>query len=123
MIMVLGGIVTYGITNFSQNNKVNQGTENSPDNFAYNRAYDLASSMADILLKRISDDATDIGNARATEDFLGRKAAYIVEETFIEDDNLFEIKVTTKSEDVTTIFTTYICPETKRKERINVRYE
>jgi hypothetical protein len=46
MIMVLGGMITYGITSFSQNNKINQDTQNSLDNFTYNHANDIASSVS-----------------------------------------------------------------------------
>jgi len=122
-ILILGGIVTYGISNISQDSKVNQNTQNSVDKFAYDRAHDIASSVADILLMRISEDATYGVNTPAAEDFSGGKVTYIVEDTFFENDNLIEIKVTTKSKDVTTIITTNINRETRRKERINVKYE
>jgi len=123
MIMVLGGMITNGITSFSQNNNVNQDTQNYLDDFTYNHANDIASSVADILLTRLSEDPTYEDKAQATDDFFGGTATYIVEETFLEDDNLIEIKVTSKSNGVTTIITTDINRETKRKERINVRYE
>jgi hypothetical protein len=77
----------------------------------------------EILLSRLSEDPAYEDNVQATDIFIGGTATYIVEETFIEDDNLIEIKVTSKSNGVTTIITTDINRETKRKERINVRYE
>jgi hypothetical protein len=71
---------------------------------------------------RISEDATYGVNTQSAEDFLSGKVIYIVEDTFSEDNNLIEIKVTAKSKDVTTIITTDINRETRRKERINVKY-
>ena len=58
MIIILGGIVTYGISNNSRNSAVNRGAQNSADNLADSRANDIARSMADILFMRLSDDAT-----------------------------------------------------------------
>ena len=51
MIVVLGGMVTYSISNINQNSTMNQGTQNSVDNFIYNCAQDIAGSMTDILGK------------------------------------------------------------------------
>ena len=92
------------------------------DNFAYNRARDIASSVSEILLMRIEEDASYGVNTSSVEDLLSGKVTYIVEDTFSEDNNLIEIKVTAKSKDFTTIITTDINRETKRKERINIKY-
>ncbi len=48
MIIVFSGIVTFGISNITQNSTLNQGTQNVVDNFSNNRAHDIAGSMADI---------------------------------------------------------------------------
>ena len=56
MIIVLGGMFTFGISNINQNSTVGQGTQNVVDNFSNNRAHDIASSMSDILLMRIAND-------------------------------------------------------------------
>ncbi len=58
IIIVLGGIVTYGISNIPLNNTVKQGTQNSVDNFSYNYANDIASSMVDKLLMRTANGGT-----------------------------------------------------------------
>ena len=121
-IIILVSMVTYGISSISEDSKVNQDKQNIIDNFAYNRARDIASSVADILLMRISEDPTDGVNTPSAEDLLSGKVIYIIEDTFSEDHNLIEIKVTAKSKDFTTIITTDINRETKRKERINVKY-
>jgi hypothetical protein len=122
MIIILGGIVTYGISNNSQNSTVNRGAQNSVDNFTYSRAHDIASSMADILFERISDDTTYRVNTRVTEHLNGGEAAYTVKDAFIENDNLIEIKVTAKFNDVMNMTTHYLDREAKQKKRINVRF-
>ena len=121
-ILILGGMVTYGISSISEEEKVNQDKQNSVDKFAYDRAQDIASSVADILLMRLSDEETYGVNTAETENLPAGKITYIVEDNFNEDDNLIEIKVTAKSKDITTVITTDINRETKRKERINVKY-
>jgi len=122
MIIILGGIVTYGISNISQNSKVNQDTKNSVENFADSRANDIARSMADILLMRLSDDATYRVNTQETEHLNGGEAAYTVMDTFFENDNVVEIKVTAKFIDVMNITTYYVDRETNRKKSINVSF-
>ena len=122
MIIILAGIVTYGISNSSRNSTVNQGTQNSVDNFADSRAHDIASSMAEKLLVRLSDDATYRVNTRETEHLNGGEATYTVKDTFFENDNLIEIKVTAKFSDVMNITTYYIDRESNRKKSINVRF-
>jgi len=119
-IIILGGMVTYGISSISQNSEVNQGTQNSLDNFVKNRSHDITNNMADILLKRVSEDENYRVNNQATEDVLGGKANYTVKDALFEDDSLIEIKVTAKFNDVTTIVTTDIDRETKQKKRVNV---
>jgi hypothetical protein len=121
-IFILGGMVTYGIFNIPQNSEVNQGTQNSLDNFVNNRSHDITNNMADILLKRVSEDENYRVNSQATEDVLGGKANYTVKDALFEDDSLIEIKVTAKFNDVTTIVTTDIDRETKQKKRVNVSF-
>jgi len=122
VIIILGGMVTYGISNISQNSEVDQGAQNSLDNFVTKRAHDITNNMADILLKRISEDEKYRVNSQATEDVSGGKANYTVKDTFFEDDSLIQIKVTSKFKDVTTIVTTDIDRETKQKKRVNVSF-
>jgi hypothetical protein len=121
-ILILGGMVTYGISSISEEEKVNQDKQNSLDKFAYDRAHDIASSVADILLTRLAENESYGVNTPPKEELSDEKVTYIVEDNFNQDDNLIEIKVTAKSKDVTTVITTDINRETKRKERINVKY-
>ena len=71
--------------------------------------------MADILLMRISDDPT-YRETRATEDYLGGKATYIVRDTFFENDSLIEITVVAKFNNVTNIIIRYTETLNERKE-------
>ena len=106
MIIILGGMVTYGISNNFLNSTINRGTQNSVDIFANSRAQVIANSMADTLLKRISDDPM-YRETRATEDHLGGKATYIVKDAFFENDSLIEITVIAKFKDVKNIVIRY----------------
>ena len=107
MIIVLGGIVTYGISNISLNSTINQGTENNVDNFANSHAQVIANSMSDKLLMRISDDPT-YRETLATDDHLSGKATYIVKDAFFEYDSLIEITVIAKFKDIKNIIIRYI---------------
>jgi len=106
MIFILGGMVTYGISNITINSTLNQDTQNSVDIFANSRAQVIANSMADILLERISDDPT-YRETRATEDHLGGKATYIVKDAFFDNEDLIEITVIAKYKDVKNITIRY----------------
>ncbi len=107
MIIVLSGIVTFGISNITQNSTINQGTQNVVDNFSNNRAHDIAGSMADILMMRLSNDFEYRVNTKETEDLFGGEVAYIVEDTFFEGDSLVRIIVAAKFDGVEKIITTY----------------
>jgi hypothetical protein len=93
MIVVLGGMFTFGINNITQNSVVSEGTQNTVDNFSSNRARDIAGSMSDILMMRLSNDLAYRVNTKAKEDLYGGMVAYTVEDTFFEDDSLVKIAV------------------------------
>ena len=112
MIIVLGGMITYGISNITQNSTVNQGTQNVVDNFSNKRAHDIAASMSEILLARISNDVTYRVNTSATEDMFGGEATYTVEDTFFESDSLIKIIVAAEYNGVTKTITTYAAKPT-----------
>ena len=106
MIIILGGMITYGISNNLLNSTINQGTQNSVDIFANSRVQEIAGSMADKLLMRISDDPT-YRETGATEDHLGGKATYIVKDAVFENESLIEITVIAKFKDVKNIVIRY----------------
>ncbi len=108
MIIVLSGMVTFGISNITQNSTVSQGTENIVDNFSNNRAHDIASSMTDILLMRIANDVEyRVETEVPPEDLDGGKATYTAENTFFEGDSLIKITVAAEFNDVTKTIITY----------------
>lgn len=115
MITILGGMITYGISNNLLNSTINQGTQNSVDIFANSRAQVIANSMADILLMRLSDDPT-YRETRATEDHLGGKATYIVKDAVFENESLIEITVIAKFKNIKNIIIRY-------REKLNERKE
>jgi len=106
MIVVLGGMLTFGIANISQNSILTQGTENVVGNFSSNRAHDIASSMGDILMMRLSNDL-DYRETGTSEDLFGGEVSYVVEDTFFDGDSLVRIKVTAGYGDVTKTITTF----------------
>jgi len=108
MIVILGGMITYGIANINQNSAVTQGTQNVVDNFASNRAHDIAGSMSDILMMRIANDATYRANTQTTEDLFGGEVTYIVEDTFFDGDSLIKITVTAEFNDIEKLVISYI---------------
>jgi hypothetical protein len=107
MIIVLGGIFTFGISNISQNSTVNQGTQNVVDNFSNNRAHDIAGSMTDILLMRLANNLDYRVETEVSEDLDGGEATYIVEDTFFEGDSLVKVKVAAEYNDITKTIITY----------------
>jgi len=113
MILILGGMVTFGISNISLNNTVNQGTQNSVDNFSYYIARKIEGSMTDILLMRIANDSKYRVNTEATEDLYGGEVIYGVKDTFFEGDSLIKITVTAEFNDITKTINTYIGKATK----------
>ncbi len=107
MIIVLGGMFTFGISNITQNSTVNMGTQNTVGNFSFNRAHDIASSMTDILLLRLANDFDYRVETEMSEDLDGGEATYIVENTFFEGDSLVKVKVAAEYNDVTKNIITY----------------
>jgi hypothetical protein len=108
MIIVLGGMFTFGLNNITLNRTVNQGTQNTVDNFSINCAHDIASSMTDILLMRIANDVTYRVNTEETEDLFGGETAYTVKDTYFNGDSLIKILVSSNYNDVVksvTVFT------------------
>ena len=107
MIIVLGGMVTYGISNINQNSMVNQGTQNTVDNFSANRAHDIAGSMTDILMMRISNDV-DYRGTGTSEDLFDGEVTYFVEDTFFDGDSLIKITVNAEYNDVKKLVISYV---------------
>ncbi|MFC2094133.1 hypothetical protein ACFLSH_00760 [Bacteroidota bacterium] len=108
MIIILGGMVTYGISNITLNSTTNQGTQNTVDNFSINRVQNIAMSMTDILLTRLADDLEYRTESKVPVELFGGKVTYTVEDNFSENDNRIKIKVVAVYHSATKIVTTYI---------------
>ena len=113
MMVILGGIITYGIANINQNSSITQGTQNVVDNFASNRAHDIAGSMSDILMMRLGNDAAYRVNTLVTENLFGGEASYIVEDTFLNGDSLVKITVVAEYNGIEKITNTYTADPTE----------
>ena len=107
MIIVLGGMVTFGVSNITLNSTLNEGENNSMYKFGFNRAHDIAGSITDVLLMRIANNPTYRVNTPVTEDLFGGEAVYTVGNTFFEDDSLIEIRVDAKFNGITKTVITY----------------
>lgn len=115
MIIIPGG-VTYGISNISQDSKVDQDTQNVVDNFSSSRAHNIAGSMSDILMMQISNDMEYRSNSDVTEDLFDGKVSYIAEDTFFDGDSLIKITVIAKLKDVKNIAIRYTKKQGEIKE-------
>jgi len=107
MIIVLGGMFTFGVNNITQNSVVNQGTKNSVDNYSFSRSHDIAGSMVDIILMRLSNDLKYRVNSEEPEYLYGGEVTYSVEDTFFENDSLIKITVVAEYGDATKTIITY----------------
>jgi len=108
LILVLGAMVTFGVSNITQNNTVGRGTQNSVDNFSINHARVVASSMGDILIMRLANDVSYRVNTQPTEYLNGGEATYSVEDTFFEGDSLVKITVNAEFNGVEKTITSYV---------------
>jgi len=108
MILVLGAMVTFGISNITQNSKLQLGTKKTVDKFSLNRAHDIAGSMSDILMMRIANNLSYRVNSEATENLNGGDVSYLVEDTFFEGDSLVKITVAAEFNGVGKIITSYV---------------
>ena len=107
MIIVLGGMFTFGISNITQNSNLHQGTQNTVDHFSQSRASNIANSMADIILMRLANDFDYRVNTKTTEKLNDGTAVYVVEDALFDGDSVVKIIVAAEFEGVEKILTTY----------------
>ena len=112
IILVLGAIIAYGVTNITLNEFVSQGTQNSMDDYSYNRTRDIANSMIDIILMRVANDETYRVNSPITENLNDGYATYTAEDSFFEGDSLIKIVVASNYRGTTKSITAYAQPFT-----------
>jgi len=108
MIVVLAGMVTFGISNINLNNTLGGGTNNSVYNFGFNRSHSIATSMGDIILMRLASDFDYRVNTPVTEDLFDGEATFSVEDTFFEGDSLVKITVAGNFNGITKNVITYV---------------
>ena len=107
MILVLGAIITYGVTSITLNEYTSQGTQNSMDDYSYNRARDIANGMVDIILMRIANDETYRVNSPITQNLNDGSATYTAENSFFDGDSLIKIIVAANYHGTTKSITAY----------------
>lgn len=107
MILVLGAIITYGVTSITLNEYTSQGTQNSMDDYSYNRARDIANGMVDIILMRIANDETYRVNSPITQNLNNGEATYTAENSFFDGDSLIKIVVAANYNGTTKSITAY----------------
>ena len=112
MILVLGAIITYGVTSITLNEYTSQGTQNSMDDYSYNRARDIANGMVDIILMRIANDETYRVNSPITQNLNNGEATYTAENSFFDGDSLIKIVVAANYNGTTKSITAYAKPFT-----------
>ena len=110
MILVLGAIITYGVTSITLNEYTSQGTQNAVDDYSYNRARDIANGMADIILMRIANDETYRVNSPITQNLNDGYATYTAENSFFDGDSLIKIVVAANYNGTTKSITAYARP-------------
>ncbi|HLG32002.1 MAG TPA: hypothetical protein VI362_03105 [Ignavibacteriaceae bacterium] len=107
LIIIIGAFITYGVTNISMNGFVNEGTENSVNNYSYNRAHDLASSMIDIILMRMANDSKYRVINTVTEDLIDGTVTFSAKNDFFKGDSLVKLVVTGEFNGVQKTITAY----------------
>ena len=96
MILVLGAVIAYGLTNITLNEHTSQGTQNSMDNYSYSQARDIANSMVDIILMRMANDGKYRVETSRSEDLFGGYVTYQTQDMFFEGEDLVQISVSAK---------------------------
>ena len=107
MVLVLGAMITYGITSISMNQKTSQGTQNAVDNYSYNRSRDIANGMADVILMRVANDLAYRVTTPQSEVIFDGQVTYSAENAFFEGDSLIKITVSANYNGVNKTVTTY----------------
>jgi hypothetical protein len=110
IILVLGAIIGYGITNITLNEYISQGTQNSVDDYSYNRVRDIGNGMVDIILMRIANNEGYRVNSPITQNLNGGYATYTAEDSFFDGDSLIKIIVAANYRGTTKSITAYAKP-------------
>ncbi|NNG28071.1 MAG: hypothetical protein HKM87_11125 [Ignavibacteriaceae bacterium] len=94
LMLVLGGFITYGVINVTQNKVVTQATENSVDNYAQTKARNVANSTVEMLMSKVADNYSWRANTPVTKQVFDGQATYtVIDETF-DGEDLIKYSVT-----------------------------
>ncbi|MEJ2193739.1 MAG: hypothetical protein P8X73_02630 [Ignavibacteriaceae bacterium] len=107
MILVLGAIITYSITNISLNQKTSQGTQNSVDYYSYNIAHNIANSIIDVILIRLANNVNYRITSPTTEQINGGYVTYTVQSDSLDGEDLIKIVASSKYNGVTKSITVH----------------
>jgi hypothetical protein len=94
LLIILGGFITFGIVNVTQNKNVTQATENSVNNYAQTKARNVANSTVKMLMSKVADDYNWRVNTPVTKQIFNGEATYtVIDETF-DGEDLIKYSVT-----------------------------
>ncbi len=95
MIIILGGFISYGILSIPQNNIVNQSTNNTVKIYSKVQSRNIANSMSEMLLSKVSDSTSWRANSYTETNIFGGIARYkVIDTTLAPKDTVIKICVT-----------------------------
>jgi hypothetical protein len=94
LIIVVGGFITYGITNMNQNNNVTRATENSVINYAHTKARNIVNSSIQMFMSQVADDLNWRVPTPVTMNIFDGTATYTVTDTVFDGEDLIKFSVT-----------------------------
>ena len=83
LIILVGGFISFGILSIPQNNFITQSTKNSVEMYSKERARNIANSMAEMLLSKVSDNKYWRVNTFQKSDMFGGSVHYRVIDTVV----------------------------------------
>jgi hypothetical protein len=94
LIIVVGGFITYGITNMNQNNNVTRATENSVVNYSQTKARNIVNSTIQMFMSQVADDLNWRVLNPVTMNIFDGTATYTVTDTVFDGEDLIKFSVT-----------------------------
>ncbi|MGB5850129.1 MAG: hypothetical protein WBH40_16700 [Ignavibacteriaceae bacterium] len=94
LIIVVGGFITYGITNLNQNNNVTRATENSVNNYSQTKARNIVNSTIQMFMSNVADDLNWRVLNPVTMNIFDGQATYTVTDTIFDGEDLIKFSVT-----------------------------
>jgi hypothetical protein len=107
IILTIGAILVYAYISITSHENTSQDIENAVDGYSYNNAHDIASSMVEVILSRIANDADYRVNSPKTEHLNGGTVTYTAENTFYNGESFVKIVSSAKYNGVTKTVITY----------------